>query len=101
MSAKFCRAQCLVPQHFEVASQRGCAILLRKRSAFCSAHACKWYQVQSRYVPLEWKGESVMTNDSIHAQAKTPPSQPNPALKDFEGLVGDWEMEISNASFLP
>lgn len=40
-----------------------------------------------------------MTNDSIHTQAKTPP--PNPALTLLEGLVGDWEMEISNASFLP
>ena len=26
---------------------------------------------------------------------------PNPALQPLEGLVGDWEMEISNASFLP
>ena len=43
----------------------------------------------------------MMTDDSAHAQAKTPPSQPNPALKPLEGLVGDWEMEISNASFLP
>ena len=31
----------------------------------------------------------------------TPPSQPNPALKPLEGLVGEWEMELSNASFLP
>ena len=43
----------------------------------------------------------MMTDDSAHAQAKTPPSQPNPALKPLEGLVGDWEMEISNTSFLP
>jgi hypothetical protein len=34
-------------------------------------------------------------------QAKTPPSQPNPALKSLEGLVGDWQVELSNASFLP
>jgi hypothetical protein len=27
--------------------------------------------------------------------------KPNPALKALEGLVGDWEMELSNASFLP
>ena len=43
----------------------------------------------------------MMTDDSAYAQAKSPPSQPNPALKPLEGLVGDWEMEISNASFLP
>ena len=42
-----------------------------------------------------------MTNDSTRVQAKTPPSQPNPALKALEGLVGEWEMELSNASFLP
>jgi hypothetical protein len=40
-----------------------------------------------------------MTDDSTHIQAKTP--QPNPALEPLEGLVGDWEMELSNASFLP
>jgi hypothetical protein len=34
-------------------------------------------------------------------QANTPPSQPNPALKSLEVLVGDWEVELSNASFLP
>ncbi len=27
--------------------------------------------------------------------------KPNPALKALEVLVGDWEMELSNASFLP
>lgn len=27
--------------------------------------------------------------------------QPNPALKDLEELVGEWEMELSNAAFLP
>lgn len=26
---------------------------------------------------------------------------PNPMLKDLEVLVGDWEMELSNAAFLP
>ena len=40
-----------------------------------------------------------MTDDSTHIQAKTP--QPNPAPTPLEGLVGDWEMELSNASFLP
>src|SRR5260370_29506340 len=43
----------------------------------------------------------MMTDDSTHAQAKTPSPQPNPALKALEVLVGDWEMELSNASFLP
>jgi hypothetical protein len=43
-----------------------------------------------------------MTDDSTHIQAKTPPPpQPNPALTPLEGLVGDWEMELSNAAFLP
>ncbi len=27
--------------------------------------------------------------------------KPNPALKDLEVLPGDWEMELSNAAFLP
>ena len=27
--------------------------------------------------------------------------QHNPALNNLEVLVGDWEMELSNASFLP
>jgi hypothetical protein len=27
--------------------------------------------------------------------------QPNPALEDLEFLNGEWEMEISNAAFLP
>ena len=32
---------------------------------------------------------------------KNIPQNPNPALKDLEVLVGDWAMELSNASFLP
>lgn len=28
-------------------------------------------------------------------------SKPNPALRDLELLIGKWEMELSNASFLP
>ncbi len=32
---------------------------------------------------------------------KSNPPKPNPALKDLEVLVGKWEMELSNASFLP
>ena len=43
----------------------------------------------------------MMADNSTHAQAKIPPPQPNPALKPLEALVGDWEMELSNASFLP
>jgi hypothetical protein len=34
----------------------------------------------------------------------TPETQsqgPNPALKDLEVLIGDWDLELSNASFLP
>ena len=27
--------------------------------------------------------------------------KPNPLLKDLEGLVGAWEMELSHAAFLP
>lgn len=42
-----------------------------------------------------------MTDDSTHIQAKTPLPLPNPALTPLEGLVGDWEMELSNAAFLP
>lgn len=42
-----------------------------------------------------------MANDPAHTQAKTPSSQPNPALKALEGLIGYWEMELSNTSFLP
>lgn len=42
----------------------------------------------------------MMTNDSTHAQ-RTLPARPNPALKPLEGLVGEWKMELSNASFLP
>ncbi len=33
--------------------------------------------------------------------AKTHSDRQNPALKHLEILVGDWEMELSNASFLP
>src|SRR6266568_8416397 len=33
--------------------------------------------------------------------AKTSSHNQNPALKPLEGLVGEWEMELSNASFLP
>lgn len=32
---------------------------------------------------------------------KNTSQNPNPALKDLEVLVGDWNMELSNASFLP
>lgn len=42
-----------------------------------------------------------MTDDSANTQAKSPSPQQNPALASLEGLVGEWEMELSNASFLP
>src|SRR5690349_20249330 len=42
-----------------------------------------------------------MADDSTNAQAKTSLPQPNPALKPLEVLVGEWEMELSNTSFLP
>ncbi len=29
------------------------------------------------------------------------PQNPNPALQDLKGFVGNWTMELSNASFLP
>jgi hypothetical protein len=32
---------------------------------------------------------------------KSNETKPNPALKDLEILIGEWEMELSNASFLP
>jgi hypothetical protein len=41
------------------------------------------------------------TPDSTPAHAPTPPFQPNPALQPLEVLVGEWEMELSNSSFLP
>lgn len=43
----------------------------------------------------------MMADNSTHAQAKMPSPQLNPALTPLEGLVGDWGMELSNASFLP
>lgn len=42
-----------------------------------------------------------MTDNSNNAPVKTSSFQPNPALKSLEVLVGDWEMELSHASFLP
>ncbi len=32
---------------------------------------------------------------------RTDSPQTNPSLKELEGLAGDWEMELSNAAFLP
>ena len=29
-----------------------------------------------------------------------PPPEHNPALADLAGLIGDWELELSNAAFL-
>jgi hypothetical protein len=42
-----------------------------------------------------------MTADFTPAQPRPPTFQPNPALKALEVLAGDWEMELSNAAFLP
>ena len=42
-----------------------------------------------------------MTDNSGHAQVPAAPVQPNPALAALAGLVGDWEMELSNGSFIP
>lgn len=41
-----------------------------------------------------------MADHSTPAQAEQPTPQLNPALTPLEGLVGDWEMELSHASFL-
>src|SRR5690242_18078215 len=40
-----------------------------------------------------------MKDDVTNIQAPTP--RPNPSLIALEGLVGEWEMELSNAAFLP
>jgi hypothetical protein len=40
-----------------------------------------------------------MSDDSTHTEAQTP--LPNPALQALRFLAGDWEMELSNAPFLP
>lgn len=42
-----------------------------------------------------------MTDDRSPAQTQTSPSRPNPALKSLGVLVGEWQMELSNSSFLP
>jgi len=42
-----------------------------------------------------------MEENRAEAQANPQMPKPNPALKQLEGLVGEWEMELSNASFLP
>jgi len=41
-----------------------------------------------------------MTDAPSHAQDQ-PPLTPNPALQSLAALAGNWEMELSNASFLP
>jgi hypothetical protein len=41
-----------------------------------------------------------MTEDITNTQYQQPP-KPNPALKDLEVFVGDWDVEVSRASFLP
>lgn len=42
-----------------------------------------------------------MTQDSQQPQTQAPAPGQNPTLQALEVLVGDWEMELSNASFLP
>ena len=42
-----------------------------------------------------------MTQDNSTAQAYPQAPRPNPALQHLEVLVGEWQMELSNASFLP
>ena len=42
-----------------------------------------------------------MADDTTAAQGHPQAPQPNPALKDLAVFVGEWEMELSNASFLP
>jgi hypothetical protein len=40
------------------------------------------------------KGEAVMTNDDTYnAQAHEEPSQPNPALKSLDVMVGTWDLK--------
>lgn len=42
-----------------------------------------------------------MTDNSTRPQAKTSVPQPNPALHPLLALVGEWEMQVSQTSFLP
>lgn len=42
-----------------------------------------------------------MTSDANPAHNSMPSFQPNPALQQLDVLVGAWEMELSNSSFLP
>ncbi len=41
----------------------------------------------------EKQGENLSTNQQIFGS--------NPALQALDGFIGDWEMELSNAGFLP
>jgi hypothetical protein len=49
---------------------------------------------------IKTEGEKLMTQDNT-AQANPQAPRPNPALQQLEVLVGEWQMELSNASFLP
>jgi hypothetical protein len=40
-------------------------------------------------------------NKTSKAQPGQKPPKPNPALKELEVLVGEWEMELSHSAFLP
>ncbi|KCZ71510.1 hypothetical protein ANME2D_02241 [Candidatus Methanoperedens nitroreducens] len=42
-----------------------------------------------------------MTWNNTNAQAQKRPSKPNLALKSLEVFIGEWDMEVSRASFLP
>jgi hypothetical protein len=44
---------------------------------------------------------AVNPSESPEPSVQPGPPRPNPALKDLEVFVGDWDMEISRASFLP
>ena len=43
----------------------------------------------------------MLRDDRNPAEAEAPPATPNPALQPLAVLAGDWEMELSNGSFLP
>ncbi len=42
-----------------------------------------------------------MSDDTTSDRAAVPPAHPNPALQSLAFLVGEWEMALSNAAFLP
>ena len=42
-----------------------------------------------------------MKLENKNAEAQSQTHKPNPALRRLEALVGEWDMEITNMSFLP